>query len=142
MCKSLRQSQQGISIVLAIFILVVLSLLAAALINVLAGGTESVAREVISTRALFAAESGAQRQLNEIFTPGSAMNVAACADAVNTPRTNTFTLGGLFGCGNAVVECEYVTIDSINYFTVTSTGSCGPTGEPSVRVIQVQAKDI
>ena len=138
-----KRSQQGLSLVLAIFILVVLSLLGAALINILNVGTESVAREVISTRALFAAESGAQRQLNAIFPPGAATSTGQCAASAGAVRTNSFTLSGLVGCNSSVaVQCSYITIDGVNYFTIVSTGNCGPPNEPSVRVVEVQAKDV
>lgn len=137
-----RTKQQGVSLVLAIFILVVLSLLGAAMIKILSAGADTVAREVISTRAFLAAESGAQRQLNAIFTPGAATNLAACADAANTPRTNTYTLGGLLTCADASVVCEYQLVDGINYFTVASTGRCGPVGDQAVRIVEVQARDL
>ncbi len=136
-----RSKQHGLSLVLAIFVLVVLSLLAAAMFNLMASGADSVAREVLSARALFAADSGAQRQLNEIFPPAGAAVPANCASAAQTPRTNTFTMGGLTGCNNVVVVCDYVLIDTVNYFSITSTGSCGPAGDDAVRVIEVQAKD-
>ncbi|MEH6557963.1 MAG: hypothetical protein V7459_01155 [Oceanicoccus sp.] len=134
--------QQGISIVLAIFVLVILSLLAAAMFNIMAAGADSVAREVVSTRALFAADSGAQRQLNAIFPPGGVAVTASCSNAEGTPRTNTFTMGGLVGCNDVVVVCEYVSIDTINYFSITSTGQCGPAGDGALRVVGVQAKGV
>lgn len=136
------RKQQGLSVVLAIFVLVVLSLLAAAMFNIMASGSDSVAREVVSARALFAAESGAQRQLNGIFPPGGVVETGSCSSAVETPRANTFVMGGLIGCNDVVVVCEYVSIDAVNYFSLTSTGRCGPAGDGAVRVIEVQAKDI
>ncbi len=150
-----RQQQQGLSLVMAVFILVVLALLGAAMVNILTAGSESVAREVISTRALFAAESGAQRKLNEIFVAGSAIDPGQCASNAGEVRTtnynggtvNTATyversvLAGLFACDNVSVDCSYVTINTTNYFTISSTGRCGPSNEPAVRVVEVQAKD-
>ena len=78
--------QQGFSIVFAIFVLVVLSLLATAMFNIMAAGSDTVARQVLSARALFAAESGAQRQLNAIFPPGASASVtASCAGSAGSP---------------------------------------------------------
>ena len=132
------KSQQGLSLVIAVFILVALALLGAAMINILAGGTASVAREVISTRALFAAESGAQRKLNEIFYASGSVTPGQCTP---TTYTGVSAFGGLFGCGDVSVDCSYVTIDITNYYTITSTGSCGPADAPAVRAVLVQAKD-
>lgn len=131
--------QQGLSLVLAIFIVVVLSLLGAAMINILSGGSESVAREVISTRALFLAESGAQRKLVEIFPPGGGVQLAECA-ADNYDSTE---LAGIQGCSTQGVEisCSVINVPPVNYFTITSTATCGPADSPAVRVIEIQARD-
>lgn len=129
----MRKQQSGMSLVLAIFVLVVMSLLGAAMVNILRSGSDSVAREVISSRALMAAESGAQRLLNEIFPPGGAVLTANCRD-------KTYVMNGLFACNTVDVSCQVLTIDSVNYFTLSSTGRCGPLGDESIRVIQVQAK--
>ena len=146
----MQRRQRGASLLMAVFIIVVLALLAAAMMNILAGGTDSVAREVISTRALFAAESGAQRKLNEIFPPGSSASVstacAAIAGAANSQLTrynaaNGNAFVGLTGCSDVSVSCYYLLIDTVNYYFINSVGTCGPNGEPAVRVVEVQAKD-
>lgn len=129
--------QRGLSLLVAIFILVVLSLLGAAMINILSVGTESVAREVLSARAFFAAESGAQRKLNEIFNPGGAVQPGQCSDVTYSD------LNGIQGCSTLTVDisCVAVTVDGVSYFTITSEASCGPAVSPAVRRIQVQASD-
>ncbi|MBL4826896.1 MAG: hypothetical protein JKY66_04150 [Spongiibacteraceae bacterium] len=131
-----RHTQRGASLVIAIFILVALSLLAAAMINILNTGADSVAREVLSTRALFAAESGAQWKLNAIFPPGSPTATANCND--DDP-----TLSGLTFCANAYIDvnCTFLPINGSNYFTITSMGLCGPTNEQAARVVEVKARD-
>ncbi|MFT7131072.1 MAG: MSHA biogenesis protein MshP [Gammaproteobacteria bacterium] len=135
MTFSIRKQQGGMSMVLAIFVLVVMSLLGAAMVNILRSGSDSVAREVVSLRALMAAESGAQRLLNEIFPPGGATLTGSCGD-------KNYAMNGLFACNTVDVSCQVLTIDSVDYFTISSTGRCGPLGDESVRVIQVQAKGI
>lgn len=134
----LKKCQHGLSLILSIFILVVLALLAAAMLNILSVGAGSVAREVISTRALFVAESGAQVKLNQIFPPGSVASALAQCLAVD----NTIGLAGIDGCSNlsVVVECDGMLVDSEIYYTITSTGSCGPVGEQAIRVTEVRAK--
>jgi MSHA biogenesis protein MshP len=128
---------QGFSIIMAVFILVVLSLLAAAMMSIMSAGSDSVAREVLSSRAFMAAQSGAERKLSEIFPASAPINTAQC-------QATTYTdFNGLAGCSNAsvVVQCNIVTVNAVNYFTVTSEGRCGPNAEPAVRVVEVQAKD-
>lgn len=134
-----REKVQGFSIVMALFILVVLSLLAAAMLSIMSAGADSVAREVVSARALLAAESGAERKLGEIFPPGAAVNIAACQ---NSPGTTYASFAGLTACSNVsvVVDCSVVTVNAENYFTLTSEGRCGPVSAPAVRVVEVQAR--
>jgi MSHA biogenesis protein MshP len=132
-----RTAQQGVSLILAIFIIVGLSLLGAAMMNLSKTGADTVAREVISTRALLAAESGAQRLLNEIFPPGSSTaNTAPCF------APPLYTWEGLTGCENVKVDldCQSISVDGVNYFTVTSTGHCGPVDDQAVRVVEIKAK--
>ena len=85
-----------------------------------------------------AAESGAQRNLNEIFTPGAVVNTVEC----QTARAYS-GLAGLAGCSNisVTVDCSFVTVNAVNYFTLTSEGRCGPVADQAVRVVEVQAKD-
>ncbi|MEE8057807.1 MAG: hypothetical protein V3T17_08235 [Pseudomonadales bacterium] len=138
------RKQQGLSLILAIFVLVVLSMLGAAMMNILASGSDSVAREVLATRALLAAESGAQQMLNTIFPPGGTIDPNDC-DSIpgdGSPEVHPFPLAGLFGCSGAEVTCAYTTIGAAHYYTIISTGSCGPANDLAVRVIEVQAKDI
>ena len=133
--KTLKKHQAGFSIVIAIFILVVLSLLGAAMINLTSTGADSVAREVISTRALMAANSGAERMLSSIFNPGGVVLPGNCTVG------NNYGAMGLLGCSNVVVDCNSVNVNGIDYFTITSTGICGPNGDEAHRVVEVQAKD-
>jgi MSHA biogenesis protein MshP len=145
-----RKKQCGASLMMAIFILVVLSLLGVAMIRILAVGTDVVAREVVSARALLAAESGAQKKLSEIFPPGAVgSNTALCASAPGVVGLHTYTgavgeLAGISGCSSLRVEvsCSYVLVGVVNYFTIKSRGRCGPTSDPAVRIIEVQAKGI
>lgn len=129
--KAAFNRQRGFSIVAAVFILVVLSLLAAAMLRLISSGSDSVAREVISARTFMAASSGAERHLKEIFTDGMACTAAPLS----------YGDMGLLGCIDVEVICEQVTVAAINYYTITSTAQCGPVSQPSTRIVQVQAID-
>lgn len=139
------QGQRGVSLVIAIFILVVLTLLGAAMINILSSGGESVAREVLSARALFVAESGGQRALNEIFPPGSSVGQTGICDTLDAGAVDypAAALAGIQGCSTlqAEIDCSWVNVGGVNYFSLTSTGTCGPAGSAAVRVVEIQARD-
>ncbi len=128
------KKQRGLSLVLVIFMLVVLGMLGAAMLRMMSVSSDSVAREVLSIRALHTAESGAQRKLSEIFTTGSA--------AANCIPSGSYSFPALAGCSATEVSCRYKTIGPVNYYTIESTGKCGPTGDWAVRKVKVQAKDI
>jgi MSHA biogenesis protein MshP len=143
MQKKSPQSQQGLSLIIVVFILVALSILASAMVQVLTASSEAVAREVLSARAFMAAESGAQRLLNEI----SSLDKTACADNNNVYKEHTFTdFSALQGCGNVVVNCKYIEDVPVGssdiYYTINSAGKCGPIGEEASRKIELQAKNI
>ena len=53
-----RSRQKGIALIIALFVLIVVAGLATSMIRVLQIADDSVAREVLSSRALMAAESG------------------------------------------------------------------------------------
>lgn len=127
-----KKQQRGVSLVVAIFILVVLSMLGAALMNIISAGSESVAREVLSSRALMAAESGAQRMLSVIYEGDN-------TDCINQPP---YTFVAFAGCGNVQVNCSVVSVSGDFYYTIESTGVCGPVAEQASRIIEVQAKNI
>lgn len=139
-----RSRQTGLSIPLAIFVLVIIAMLGAAMVNILNLGQESVAREVVSMRALMAAESGAERGLNTVLEGG-----AACTGDLSVAPTDldnlswspwTIAAPGLAGC-TAVVSCGQINIAGTAYYSFRSEGECGPAGDRAHRVIQVQAKD-
>lgn len=132
------QRQGGLSLILAIFVLVVLAILGASMTRLLGAGSESTAREVIAVRALMAAESGAQRKLNEIFSePTAALRPAICTTA---SALWSHSIDGLNGC-EVDVDCDVVTVSGANYYTINSTGECGPSAAPSVRIVEIQAQD-
>ena len=137
--------QVGSALVMAIFIMVVLVLLGTALVQLLSTGSEAVAQEVIGTRALAAANSGMQGQLQKLF-PLNGIG-SAC------PATTNYDLSsvpGLYHC-TATVSCNnYVTgPDGTQYYRLISTGECGSgdlsTNDRAVlssRTVQVEARSL
>ncbi len=120
---------------MAIFVLVVVALLGAGMVSLLKNADESVAREVISTRALLAAESGAQRKIQQLFPISGGPN---CAPINNLPLQ-----GSGFGKCYVDVLCAAVSPEGTDtYYTVTSTGRCETATDTAVRIIEVQARSL
>lgn len=139
-----RRRQRGVSLIIGIFIVVVISLLGASMVAILQQGSEAVAREVVATRALMAAESGAERVLNHLLVGGSS---AGCSTNVDTPTAPTGLLPeplvlagpGLANC-EATQRCAVITVNTIEYYHIRSQGTCGVGVEAAVRVVEVQAR--
>ena len=116
--ESGQRAQRGIGLVLVLFLLVVVSLLAAALVELDRGGSNAVAIEVQSARALLAAESGAQLAAMTIFP------ISGATPACPGDFSRTFTAGALSSC-TAALTCSSTVATDHTVFTVTSTGTCG-----------------
>jgi len=147
MKRTSLKHQQGLSIAIALFVLVVLAMLGAAMTRIVGQGQESVAREVVSIRALMAAESGAERGLQQILSGAS-----SCGGNLNNPPASfasllswSMTGSGLAGCA-ADVSCGLTMADNNQdgadtpHYTIRSVGSCGPVNSRAVRIVEVQAR--
>jgi len=132
---AIPSKQKGISMAFLLFTIIIVSLLAAALMRLNSQSNISNAHQVISTRAFFAAESGAQLQALALF-PVDASG-ATCSDT-----DYSFTLSGLKGC-TASTTCSATIINTLSYYQVISTGQCN-FGQPlqATRIIQVRLKSV
>jgi MSHA biogenesis protein MshP len=139
--KQYNNKQTGSALVIAIFIIIVLSALGAALVNMLDSSQEGVAYEVLGTRAYTAAQSGLQWQLAEVF-PLNSDAVVCKSPTVIDSRIPTFNNSqGLAQC-NISVSCVDFERDSIRYYTITSTGECIIDGEVTSRRVAVEARSL
>jgi MSHA biogenesis protein MshP len=118
MCNKKRgqKTQRGVSLIIVLFLLVVVSLLAVSLAQLNRGGSIAVAQEIQSTRALYAAESGAQIAAMRIFPINSTPTLCP-------GFTQAFTASGLNGC-SATITCFSVNTAGKTIYTVTSDGIC------------------
>jgi MSHA biogenesis protein MshP len=126
-------TQRGFSLPVAIFIIVIMALIGAAMVSIMQTSQQSVSTAVLSTRAFFAAESGAQQALGNLFPlNGSAPSCLAPYPTIN------YSTSGLAGC-TAVVTCSGNIIGSKTYYTLNSTGTCDISGSRAVRQLEVRA---
>jgi len=126
--------QQGISLAFLLFAIIIVSLLAAALMKINSQSNISVAHQVISTRAFFAAESGAHLQALTVFPVSGAVGVC-----IN--QTYNMTAEGLNAC-RATTSCNSITVNTVDYYQITSQGQCN-IGNPlqATRTIEIRLKN-
>jgi MSHA biogenesis protein MshP len=126
-------TQTGFSLPLAIVLLVVVSLLAAAIFRMNTINQQSTVQEVISARAFLAAESGAQAQMMRIFPLSGAANCAA--------QSLTLSGAGFNGC-TVTTSCNSITIGTQVFYDIESSGRCVAANISAQRTVQIQAKNL
>lgn len=145
--KGQARFQRGNALLMTLFILIILMLLGTVLVRILATGSEAVATEVIGTRALSAANSAMQAELQRVFPLDNAAGVC------NANANYVFANGGVQTNGlqhcRATTSCNvYAVNDGVNYYRLTSTGSCGTGAIDDVnsvltsRTVRVEARDL
>lgn len=134
--KYQNRKHQGSALVIAVFIIVVLSLLGVALVRMNSTSAHSVVYEVAGTRAFQAAQSGMQIQLQRVFPLSGS---PSCPSSI--PRITFNNVKGLEGC-SAAISCA----DKDDYYFITSQGLCKINAFPqnifAMRKVEVQARDI
>lgn len=145
MCREAQQSMalvsrpvawsrmSGFSLPAAMFILVVLALLAAAVYRTVAISNSSVALEMLSARAFLAAESGAQATMMQLF-PTSGVG-ASCG----LPSW-TLTGNGFHDC-TVQVRCNTTTADGVTVYAISSVGRCRAGDLQASRTLEVLANE-
>jgi len=114
-----KSKQRGSSLAIAVFIIIVMSLLTTAITDTISSSQDLVVQEVLGTRALMAAESANDLSLGQIFPLDS---VAQSCTLVTTSRDFS-TIDGLQNCV-AATTCTEQAINSQTYYLISSTGVC------------------
>jgi len=128
--------QKGSALVIAIFIIVVMTLLGSALVRMASSNAKTIAYEVIGTRAFQAAKSGSQRKMSELFPLLPNNGVCLGGDEYDFS-----TIEGLENCKAVNVGCtEEATVNGVIYYTITSTGQCNVAGIYTSRKIEIRAR--
>ena len=132
--------QQGIGLPATVFLIAILALIVVAMSDLAEDANTGFAQDFESTRAFYAAESGAQIALNRVF-----VGLEACD---NTLGYLDFDAGGDNpGLNNCIAQlvCSVDVVgagaSATNYMTFTSTATCGSGIEQATRAVQVRAHD-
>ncbi|WP_323951993.1 MSHA biogenesis protein MshP [Aeromonas caviae] len=117
------RSQRGSAILIALFVIVIMALLAAAMGRFLVDSSEKHTVEVRGVRALMAAQSGLEVALYRLY-PNGQWQGQQCAASTSL----SFTDAGLTGC-RAIVTCNKVSVSAAGGtqtgYRFSSEGRCG-----------------
>jgi len=116
-----RTSQNGSALAIAVFIIVVMAVLAAGITKSISSSSDQVVYEVLGTRALFAAESANEKGLAQIFPLTGSANVSVCVAS----QTTDFSQIGLVNCvATTTCTLNEPTNSNTKYYQIVSTGVC------------------
>ena len=120
--------QKGVGLPAAIFVITLMAAIAVGINLLVSQNAETFQEETQLTRAFYAAESAAGFAMNALFPPDEFPNyntTAICPENAGSPREYEFESDGLSSCSAAVSSVTDATVDGLDYFTITSTGTCG-----------------
>ncbi|MBL4822840.1 MAG: pilus assembly PilX N-terminal domain-containing protein [Colwellia sp.] len=143
MCRNFytinRIRQSGSALVIAIFVLVIMTLIGSALIRMQSSSAETVVYKVMGTRAYAAAQTGLQWQLTQIF-PLNTTGTTLCYTNIIEPDISG--VAGLENCQFEISCDSSISHDGVQYYTITSTGSCRVASIETSRTIEIEARNI
>ncbi len=126
-----QSKQQGLGLVSAIFVIVILAIVTIGMNTILTNSQTFRAQETLATRALMAAHTRVELHLSEIMHPENGGSCVSDASQVS------ITTSGLNDCTYQAI-CSSVTISSQIYYTVESTGRCGAGADSASRIVKVR----
>jgi len=129
------KNTRGFGLPAAIFIITVLAMIVAAISSLSESSSVAFGQDINSIRAFYAAESGAEIGLARRFAVTGIP--AGCGNNIYVDNSG---LTGLNGC-SVTVDCSSVEVLGIDYYTLTSTATCGSGRDAAQRVVEVRAKE-
>ncbi|RUO23469.1 hypothetical protein CWE08_02150 [Aliidiomarina iranensis] len=138
MARQRMARQRGGALAVAIFIIVVMSILGVAMVRILGDLGRATVSDVYGTRAFAAARSGAELFLTDLFPLDAPVDTSVCSvrdtsiplDNPFTPTlSQTFAIPGLNSC-RAEVACDYLDLGAIDsaytgtHFRIITRGIC------------------
>jgi len=146
--KLIQNKQQGSAIVLALFIIVVMSLLGTAMVRMLSANAENIVYEVVGTRAYFAAQAGMQEGLHNIYPlQAPAEDCTALSPIPFTLVNRNYSNEGLLNCSATVIVTNCKSIATAvgvfeHFYLIESTGQCTAGDITTTRTIEVQSRSL
>ena len=138
-CQSPARRQGGSALVIGIFVITVMFLLAAALINIVEDADTGLTQEVWGTRALAAANSGADAALAQLFPLNAAANYTPSCSSVSSTWTPPY-VAGFHACSVAIKCTRYSVVGVITQYRINSTAVCESGDTRVSRQVEVEAR--
>jgi MSHA biogenesis protein MshP len=121
--------QVGLGLPVAIFVITIMSMIAVAVNQLNEAAGQTFSQNLLSSRAFYAAESGAQLRAQAV------LSAVPCSCGANA--NYDFTVTGLNAC-RAVTSCDEFIANGSTFCTITSIGSCDNTN--AQRTVEVRVK--
>lgn len=119
------EKQTGVSVVTAIFLVVILALMGTGMISILSTSQQSISQEITSAKAYMAARSCLQWGIYQSVYP-------AALPPVNIEGTNTFNdnTSALFNTRCDTTKINIINADNLRFFNISTTAKFGNTLDP------------
>ena len=125
------KKQNGLGLISAIFVIVVLAMLVAGMSGIMTASQTYRAQEILAVRALSAAQTGSELHLSDLLHPENSQVCTTDASPV------ALTTAGLLDCSYQA-SCAAVTVGSDTYYTIKSVGRCGSGADSATREVKVR----
>ncbi len=119
-----RHRQRGLGLIAAIFVITIMAVITVGLSSLVVTSKASYGYEILSARALLLAESGAQMASSHLRLPAEDGDCDSLPQQLPPAELRACTL---------VVSCPRVTLNGTDYFTVSSTATCGSGIDQAIR---------
>ena len=123
--------QMGVSIVTAIFLVVILALMGAGMVSILTTSQQSISQEITSAKAYMAGRSCLQWGMYQAIYDANPWN--------NDPHTLNFNNSGLINT-RCATTFEAINNDGLRFFNITTIANFGNINDPefSQRTMRMQ----
>ncbi|MFC6441198.1 hypothetical protein [Bowmanella sp. JS7-9] len=136
-----QQTQAGNMLVMAVFVILVMTMLSLAIVNILSSASQSVIYEVLGLRAQHVARSSLETHLAQVFRADGTLDIAACDAPLNLDFSAS-TIVSVQGCV-AQSSCRsqvYTSGDGVvTHLMFNSDGQCTSGNTVASRSIAVDA---
>ncbi len=126
------RKQTGVSIVTAIFLVVILALMGTGMVSLLSTSQQSISQEITSAKAYMAGRSCLQWGMYQAIFDADPW--------ANDPYVLNFNNAGLINTRCINTRFEVVTNDGLRFFNITTTANYGASADPefSQRTMRLQ----
>lgn len=136
------KKQSGSAIIIAIFVIIVISLLGASLMSLQRDSAEGTSYEIYAARAYLAAYSASEIALAQLFPLGISASQATCAEINTLPQPDLpLDNAGFYGC-SADYSCSETSDAVATRYKIVATAVCQNSQINTRRQITVEATNL